>query len=459
MAFSSFRREKRKTAQRIDLKMVIPGDEGTVMQEDGLFRMKDLKGGMRDVEAVAEGEPDDVAESETDEDDDLEKRGVAKTEKYSREAGRIDKSGLFYKESDSEQEESEGSEDEEAGDLGFEGGEGEDGHGASDADESDEDGNHLLTDLDPSSKEAKRRRKADLWFEKDVFKRIEDDDDLAEEDVQGAIQAYKRRNVKILAEEMNGQAEEDSDDDENDEEEEFDVEESYKNLKKQKQGGGEAKGDFEVVPKDQAKKAKKRSKVTLTPEELALGQEMITSKKRKRELLDAGWNRYMFNERDEDLPDWFVREERLHMRPQLEPDPATVEEYRKRRKDLDVKTIKKVVEAKARKKRRAAKRMDKARKKAEALMENPDVGSREKAREIQRMYKRAAAEKKKETTYVVARKHTAAKRAKRPAGVKGMYKQVDPRMKKDSQQRRGNATSKRVQKRRLKGKKTRPTRT
>ena len=78
---------------------------------------------------------------------------------------------------------------------------------------------------------------------------------------------------------------------------------------------------FEVVRQPKIKKRK-----ALSYEGLAIGEQMVKSKKSKRDLMDAGWNRFMFD--DEGLPDWFVKEEELHMKREVELDPETVQKYR-----------------------------------------------------------------------------------------------------------------------------------
>ncbi len=59
-----------------------------------------------------------------------------------------------------------------------------------------------------------------------------------------------------------------------------------------------------------------------------------------------------------------------------------VADYRARLKEVNARPIKKIAEAKARKRQRSLKRMEKLRKKAEAISDTVDISEKEKLNQI-----------------------------------------------------------------------------
>ena len=120
-------------------------------------------------------------------------------------------------------------------------------------------------------------------------------------------------------------------------------------------------------------------------------KKMFLKSKKKRELVDSAYNKYAFH--DDGLPDWFAQDEARHMRPALELPEEELAAARDQLKAIDVKTIKKVAEAKARKKRKLWKRMEVARAKANQIADNEDMSARGKVREIAKLYANARNDK------------------------------------------------------------------
>uniref|UniRef100_A0A8C7JUI3 pre-rRNA processing protein FTSJ3 n=1 Tax=Oncorhynchus kisutch TaxID=8019 RepID=A0A8C7JUI3_ONCKI len=190
--------------------------------------------------------------------------------------------------------------------------------------------------------------------------------------------------------------------------------------------GDEDGDDFQVVPVES-----KRARI-MNAEGLALGCQIATSKKRSRDLVDGSFHRQDYSEDQCEVPEWFVDDEKKHRNKPIPVTKEMVEEYKAKWKEINARPIKRVAEAKARKKRRMLKKMESAKKKAEAVVNTVDIGEREKMAQLKSIYKKAGLGKeKREITYVVAKKGSGTKRVRRPGGVKGQFKVVDGRMKKD----------------------------
>jgi AdoMet-dependent rRNA methyltransferase SPB1 len=443
------KKEKDKRAVRSNLKMDIPGDRGPRAEEDGLFKVSTIRTN-KDLVNLLDINADEVAE---DSDDEQEKKKKIKVQKFEREMGRLNDDGNWYEEHDDVIRDSSDAEDDdsddEAEDLGLQPDSDED----DDVDETvnDEDPNKdnpVLTSLSPLSQESqekRRERKAEQWFKK--IGDLDDESDLEDAEMEKAVEKVHKSGGTLnkkqkdkpqefdyasdgsdtdedkttttnskdeeQPEDLQKQKDESSSDESSSDEDDSEVDTDEEQSKPKVDAGG-----FEIVPQKPIPQPKIKKRKQMSAEQLAIGEQLIKSKKSKRDLMDAGWNRYMFD--DVALPDWFALDQENHYTRKVEVDPETVKKYQDREKELNVKTIKKVVEAKARRKKRVQLKLAKAKKKASALLDNADIGSHEKAKEIKKMYKSAQVEarRKKDVKYIVSKKYNA---GKKPSGTKGPF--------------------------------------
>jgi AdoMet-dependent rRNA methyltransferase SPB1 len=160
----------------------------------------------------------------------------------------------------------------------------------------------------------------------------------------------------------------------------------------------------------------------------ALAKVMLR-KKNRNEIIEGTYNRYAVHEDKSTLPDWFIEDEARHFRPNnvhlITKDQ--VAEEKKFLKAYNERPSKKVMEAKARKKKRLGKAMNKIKNKATVIAEQQEITEGSKMRQIQKLYKKEKAKNKEEKNYVVSRNFSNVGGQKVGRNVKA----VDKRMKKD----------------------------
>ncbi|PWA20547.1 hypothetical protein CCH79_00021113, partial [Gambusia affinis] len=142
---------------------------------------------------------------------------------------------------------------------------------------------------------------------------------------------------------------------------------------------GEAEDDnIQVVP---VESTSKKARI-LDAEGLSLGCEIATSKKKARDLVDYSFHRFASSDEPWEVPEWFLDDERKHRKRPMPVTKEMVEEYKQKWKEINARPIKRVAEAKARKKRRMLKKMEQAKKKAEAVVNTADISEREKMAQL-----------------------------------------------------------------------------
>merc|ERR1712000_117949 len=168
----------------------------------------------------------------------------------------------------------------------------------------------------------------------------------------------------------------------------------------------------------------------ITAEAMTLAHQLATGEKTTHDAVDDGFNKYAFRDRD-GLPDWFMDDEGKHDKPQKPTTKAAARAIQEKMRAYNARPIKKVREAQARKKFKAAQKLEKLKKKSDMLANDEGMTEKEKAETIHKLLSKAAKKKPSQPAKLVVARGVNRGVKGRPQGVKGRYRIVDPRMKKE----------------------------
>lgn len=298
-------------------------------------------------------------------------------------------------------------------------------------------------------------RRAAMFFEQDIFKEIGDlgigeDNDSAvhmEDDDSDELKAKQGPNMSVVAKTSpvtksepvpptkstntnNPQAFEEDDESEAEVDSEEEIDED--------QAKDDDEEDFEIVKsgntnweaQGEPRKDGRLDIDIITAEAMTLAQQVASGERTTHDLMDEGFNKYTFRDTD-GLPEWFLDDEGKHSKPHRPISAAGAAAIKEKLRALNARPIKKVREAKDRKKFKAAQRLEKLRKKSALVADDEAMSEKDKAQNIAKMMSKAAKKKPKQHVKVVVAKGGNRGISGRPRGVKGKYKIVDARLKKD----------------------------
>ncbi|KAI1351747.1 Spb1 C-terminal domain-containing protein [Xylaria sp. FL0043] len=289
----------------------------------------------------------------------------------------------------------------------------------SDDNDDDEAPRQLLTDLDGAKRDAGLSKRAAKFFNQDIFKDIpgfeqsdsdspgrEEDEDLADAPVAAKLEVERRVSEKTSKTV------------------------SKRNAKKQAQDEEDHNQEDDGWEDDHRRSDGRPNIDIITAEAMMLAQNLATGKKTKHDLIDENFDKYAFRDRD-GLPEWFIEDEGKHERKQKPITKEAAQAIKEKMRALNARPIKKVREAQARKKFKAAQRLEKLKKKSDLLANEEGMTEKEKAEGIAKLISKAKKKAPKRSVKVVVAKGVNRGIQGRPKGVKGRYKIVDARMKKE----------------------------
>ncbi|KAJ0065018.1 hypothetical protein NL108_001003, partial [Boleophthalmus pectinirostris] len=368
-------KERRKQRERVELKMDLPGVSIADSNDASLFSLMTVKkqkvlsdvskGDMLAADSMMDGE-DDIHLS--DDDDEADKMSLAS------ELDDDDLEEVHLKEKELEKKATKKK-------VKF----------AEEEPEEDGDESGLVVELE--DKEEKKERETNLWFSKGIFSEIDLEGDAESElkhtewlqskqTGKGTKRKAEEKEEKevstALVEAGPSQMVEDSDSDSDDSDDEIQISQMKKSRGAAGMSAEADDDDFQVVPVESTSKKNQ----ILDAEGLALGSQIAASKKRARDLVDESFHRFASSDEPWEVPEWFLQDERKHRKKPVPVTKEMVEEYKQKWKEIDARPIKRVAEAKARKKRRMMKKMEQAKKKAEAVVNTVDISEKEKMAQL-----------------------------------------------------------------------------